>query len=103
MKMKPKGYRVLVKPDPVEKQTDSGIVLALNERKEKAAGTTGRVIGIGPTAWKSYDPGEDWEPWAKEGDHIVYSRYGGIWVNDPETHEEYILINDQDVLMVLGD
>lgn len=103
MKMKPKGYRVLIRPDPVEEISEGGIVLAVNERKERAAGTTGRVVGIGPTAWKSYDPGPDWEPWAELGDHIVYSRYGGIWVKDPESKEDLILINDQDVLMVIGD
>jgi len=95
------GFRVLVKPDPIEKMSAGGIALALDERKEKAGGMMGTIVSIGPTAWKSYDPGKDWEPWAKVGDHIVYSRYGGVWVIAPDTDEDYILINDADVLMKL--
>jgi len=84
--------RVIIKPDPVETASKGGIILALDERQEKAATTTGTIIGIGPAAW--LDPIMGGEPACEIGDHVVYAKYSGKFVTDPEDGEEYVVVND---------
>lgn len=89
------GNRVIVKPDSIEKVSAGGIVFAQTEtyiREEKAATSTGEVIGFGPAAW--LDPVMGGEPWVDIGDKVVFARYAGKYVTDPEDGEEYVVIND---------
>ena len=101
------GFRVLIRPDPIEEVSKSGIVLIaskMQERKEMAAQMTGVILAIGRTAWKAFDKGPDWQPWAKVGDHVVYTRYGARYVPDPEDTEQTLaIINDEDVLAVINE
>ena len=39
----------------------------------------------------------------KEGDHVLYGRYGGIEYKDKETGIEYLILAHNDVFMVLPD
>lgn len=95
MKTKPCGHRVIVKPDPIEEVTESGIVVSVGEKKdrEQAAQTSGVVVAIGPTAWRAFDDGD---PWCAIGDRVRYAKYGG-WAFH-EDGEEYRLLNDEDVI-----
>lgn len=96
----PTGNRILVKPDPVETKTKSGILLAKDEKLEAAASVTGTVVAIGELAWKEFVDGvfkSVYEPYAKVGDRVQYKRYTGVSVRDEETDEQYILMNDNDV------
>lgn len=106
MKGNPAGHRVLIRPDKVEKTTDSGIVIesADSLRKEQAANTTGEVLQVGHSCWWAYDKDSpDWKPWAKKGDRVIYGRFSAKVVLNPETGEELWLINDDDILYVFGD
>jgi chaperonin GroES len=95
----PQGHRVLVKPEKKEEKTEGGIILAQSIReKEELAGIFGTVIAIGPNAWAAFDGGE---PWAKVGDRVVFSKYGGLVLEDPETKELYRLLNDDDIYCTL--
>ena len=89
--------KVIVLPDPVEKVTDSGIILALDERTEKAACSSGVVIDWGPSAF--LDPILGGESPVKKGDHVIYAKYSGKYFTDPEDGEEYVVLND-DALQV---
>lgn len=95
------GYRVMIKPDPIEKTTESGIVIETDERLEKAAQNTGTVVSIGP---KAYQGLVDDEPWVEVGDHVLYAKYASTRIVDPSTRdiigegEEYVIVNDDDVL-----
>jgi co-chaperonin GroES (HSP10) len=107
MTLRAKGHRILVKPD-YEEVTKGGIVLAQSDRQGIAAVESGVVCDVGPTAWIAYDRytpdgkmNPYWEPWCKVGDRIIYGKYGGKIVEDPETKVKYIVINDQDVLTVV--
>lgn len=93
----PAGHRVLVKPLPLEKQSKGGILLAHDERKEKAQ-IRGTVLAVGPNAWKAYDDGH---AWAAVGDEVFYAQYGGYLIRDPVTDEEFRLLNDEDVCAVV--
>ncbi len=94
----PTGGHLLVKPKKVEEVTEGGIILPQDIRdKEQQAATEGKLIAIGPAAWADLDDGE---AWAKVGDKISYSRYSGVMMKGQDD-EEYVLINDVDVLAVL--
>jgi len=89
------GNRVIIKPDPIEKVTSGGIVIAQTEnymREERAATSTGVVVGFGEAAW--LDPAMGGEPWVDVGDRVVFARYAGKFVTDPDDDEEYVVIND---------
>ena len=95
----PKGHRVLVLPDKKEEKTAGGIIIAepIREREE-LAGIFGTLVAVGPTAWAAFDDGK---PWAAVGDKVVFSKYGGIVLEDPETKELYRLLNDDDIYCVI--
>ena len=96
------GVRVMIRPDKVERETASGIIIQSDENLEKYNKPTGTIVSIGKQAWTDVADGT---PWAKVGDHVVFAKYAGTWVVDPDTQdpltgkgEEYVLVNDQDVL-----
>lgn len=107
--IKAPGYRLMVRPDEVKKQTESGILIefAENEKLEKGARVTGTVVSVGPECWqqhiiqwwKFWQPKK--EPWCKVGDHIFWAKYAGKQVVDPETQIDYIILNDEDVCGVI--
>ena len=94
------GHRVLVKPKSLEKEHNvgNGVKLVISygsdEKRHEAATMQGTVVGVGPAAWKDWGDGS---PWAKIGDEIIYAQYAGKNVEDPETKERYVVINDEDV------
>lgn len=99
----PKGHRILVKPDEVQKEFgEMGIVIAMDERMERGGMQTGTLVGIGDSAWKAFGPNFTGERWANEGDHVLYSRYAGKFVEDPENDELFLIMNDEDLLAVLS-
>lgn len=106
------GHRLLVKPDPLEAQTDIPEALKkvdfeihkpVHLQKLEEAGTqTGMVLQVGPTAWRSFDGNDKhWKPWCAVGDRIIFARYAGKFVEDPETKERFMVINDEDVQAVI--
>lgn len=106
MKIIPSGHRILVKPDSID-STDpmfkaakaAGIHIPdMAQRMEQTAIDTGTILDIGPNAWKAFDGGE---PWAQVGDKIIYAKYGGKLVEDPETKEKFLILNDEDTIGVI--
>jgi co-chaperonin GroES (HSP10) len=95
----PTGGHVLVLPDKVEETTPGGLYYPEQTReKEQNAATMGTVIAIGASAWADLDDGL---PWASVGDHVSYGRYAGV-VMEGMDKENYVLINDNDILAVLS-
>jgi co-chaperonin GroES (HSP10) len=92
------GHRVLVKPE-VEKQTASGIIIALDEHKERAASMYGTVMDVGESAWMDFRT----NPWCYEGDRVIFAKYAGRVVEDPEQPDtKFIILNDEDILAVVS-
>ena len=96
-------HHILVKLDDATEADDmykrakaAGIHLELDKR-EQAAVEYGTVVKIGPTAFK--DLGRD-PTILKEGDRISFARYSGKSLKDSDG-TEYLLLNDQDVLVVI--
>lgn len=90
-------HHLLVQLDEPELKTASGIILSLDEKKERKAVEYGVVIQVGPTAFIDYGRTPDI---VKVGDRISLNRYSGKSVVDVD-EQEYIIINDQDVLCVI--
>lgn len=92
------GHRVLIKPRDVEKVTKGGIYIPDNVAdKEARATTVGKVVSIGPTAWYDF-PGD---PWCNIGDLVMYGKYAGKFVEDPDTKDKYMVVNDEDIICIL--
>lgn len=91
---KPIAHRILVKPDPVEEKTKSGIVVVTNERMEMNAKVTGVILEIGEDAWAAYKPKTEFAG-LKVGDRVAYAKYAGKWLND-----DTLALNDDDVVAV---
>lgn len=91
-------HRLLIKPDPVEKTTASGIVLAINEKREQAAAEYGEVIALGDTCFVDFKAGVI----PVVGDRVAYAKYAGKTVKDVDG-TEYLLLNDEDVTCIVKD
>lgn len=99
--LKPLGPRVVIKPDefdhadPIYKRAkEAGIVLQMDKREQQAV-VRGTVVSIGSMAFHA--PVGDGTPWVKVGDRVYYAKYAGKEIIDPETSEELLLLNDEDL------
>ena len=102
----PTLHRILVKADRLEevdktfvKAKEIGIVIPeMEDRKRAQAGVDkGTVVSIGPTAFRDFNA----ESPIKEGDYIAYARFAGKIIDDPYTEEDYVLLNDEDVVCII--
>lgn len=93
----PAGHRVLVQVEEIEEKTKGGIFI-VNADKQTEANIYGRIVAIGPNAWKAFDDGV---AWAEVGDKVAFAKYGGFVIEDPETKEQYRLLNDEDITAVI--
>ena len=93
-KIRPLGDRVVVKPQPKEEKTRSGIVIP-DTAKEKPQEGTVTAVGGG----RLLDNGERAAMELKEGDHVLFAKYGGtdIILDD----EDYLVLRETDILAVL--
>jgi chaperonin GroES len=93
--IKPLEDRILVRPEEGEETTVSGIVIP-DTAKEKPQEGTVLAVGVG----KRSDTGELIPMDVKEGDRVIYSKYGGTEVK--LEGEELLILSARDVLAVLG-
>lgn len=90
-------HHVLIKLDDPEIKTESGIILAVDEKRERKAVEYGIVLQIGPTAYK--DLGLETIPLVI-GDRVCILRYSGKSVKDDD--KEYLIVNDEDILCIIN-
>ena len=92
MNLKPLGDRVIVQATEEEETTASGIVLP-DTAKEKPQ--KGRVIAVGEGRFD--EDGEKRIPLdVKEGDEVLYSKYGGTEIK--VDGEDLLVLRESDVL-----
>jgi len=89
----PIGEKVVVKPDPEEIKTKSGIVLPDTAKEKPQEGT---VVAVG--TGRILDNGQKVPHEVKIGDKVLYSKYGGTEVKVEE--EEYIILSERDILAI---
>ncbi len=94
-KLTPIGDRVVVKPEPEEIKTKSGIVLPDSAKEKPSEGT---VVAVG--SGRVLDNGQKVPLEVKIGDKIIYSKYGGTEVKIDA--EDYIILAERDILAIKG-
>src|SRR5690606_7732057 len=94
--LRPLEDRLVVRPLEAEERTASGIVIP-DTAKEKPQ--QGEVLAVGPGR-RSEHTGELIPLDVKEGDRVVYSRYGGTEIT--LDGEELLILSSRDVLAVMG-
>jgi chaperonin GroES len=92
--IKPLEDRVLVQIVEAEETTASGLVIP-DSAKEKPQEAT--VVAVGPGRWADDDDRIPMD--VKEGDTVVFSRYGGTELK--YDGQEYLLLNQRDILAVV--
>lgn len=94
MSLKPLGDRVLVKPEPAEQKTASGLYIASNAQEKPQRGT---VIAVGEG--KRDDAGNRIPVDVKPGDVVIYGKFGGNEIKIDG--EEYLLMRADDIYAVV--
>ena len=95
MNIRPLNDRLLVQRLEEEEKTAGGIIIP-DSAKEKPA--QGKVVAVGPG--KANDAGERVALQVKEGDVILFSKYGGTDVK--LDGEDYLIMREDDVLGIVG-
>ena len=87
--IKPLHDRVIVKPAEAETKTAGGIIIPDTAKEKPQKGT---VIAAGP--------GKKDEPMTvKEGDTVLYSKYGGTEIN--VDGEDVLIMRESDILAIV--
>ncbi len=93
--LRPLEDRILVRPEEGQETTVSGIVIPDTAKEKPQEGT---VLAVGPG--KRSDSGELIPMDVKEGDRVVYSKYGGTEIK--VEGEELLILSARDVLAIVG-
>lgn len=110
---KPFGGRVVVQLRRIKKTTASKIILVAETKEtEKWQNMIGKVVEIGPLAFKNRDTMQPWPEgsWAQVGDYVRVPKWGGDrWereVPNEETNEDPVLfmtLNDHELIAKITD
>ena len=99
-------HRIIVKQHKLEetnkeyrKAAEIGIIIPDHEDNKRAqAGVDkGVVVAIGPTAYRDFNTDVP----IKIGDTVAFARFSGKMIADPKDEEEYVALNDEDIVAVL--
>jgi chaperonin GroES len=96
LSIRPLEDRIVVRPEEGEETTVSGIVIPDTAKEKPSEGT---VLAVGPGK-RSETSGEVIPVDVKEGDRVLYSKYGGTEVK--VEGEELLILSARDVLAVVG-
>lgn len=104
--IKPLLHRIIVKQQKLTEAHKEyrraealGIVIPEHEDNKRAqAGVDkGVVVAIGPTAYRDFNTDTP----IKVGDMIAFARFSGKTIIDPKDEEEYVALNDEDIVAIL--
>lgn len=99
-------HRILVKQQKLSeahkeyKRAEAlGIVIpdTVDTKRVQAGVDKGEVVAIGPTAYRDFNTTVP----IKVGDVVAFAKYSGKVIVDPETDEEYVALNDEDLVAIL--
>jgi chaperonin GroES len=91
--IKPLEDRIVVQANEAETTTASGIVIPDTAKEKPQEGT---VIAVGPGR---FEDGQRVPLDVKEGDTVIYSKYGGTEVKYGA--DEYLVLSARDVLAII--
>ena len=108
---KPFGNGVLVQLRNAKRVSAGGIVLPSATRdQEKWLTTVGKVISVGPLAFKNRETLEAWPEgtWAKAGDYVRCPKWGGdrwefsLDENDPDSDlARFVIFKDRELIAAI--
>ena len=93
-KIRPVGDRVVVKPAQKEEVTKSGIVIPDTAKEKPQEGT---VVAVG--AGKLTEKGDRQPLEVKEGDKVLFAKYGGTEFK--LDGEDMLVLRESDILAIL--
>ena len=93
--IRPLEDRILVRPEEAQETTISGIVIPDTAKEKPQEGT---VLAVGPG--KRSESGDLIPMDVKDGDRVVYSKYGGTEIS--LEGEDLLILSARDVLAVIG-
>jgi chaperonin GroES len=92
--LKPIGDKVIVKAKAEEEKSAGGIILPDRAKEKPSEGT---VIAVGPG--RMLENGERKSMAVKEGDTVIYSKYGGTEVK--LKGEEYVILEEDAIYAIV--
>ena len=110
--IQPFGSRVLIQIRTPKKKSNGGIIIDIHGSNETEKWNTqiGKVVALGPLAFKNRDSMTTWPEgeWCKAGEYVRVAKYGGDrWeVKIPGTNDStiFVIFNDLDIIgQVTGD
>ena len=109
----PLGGRVIVQLRRIKKNAGKIILVEETKENEKWNNMIGRVVAIGPLAYRNRETMATWPEgcWAQVGDFVRVPRWGGDRWERPVTNEEngdlnpvlFMTINDHEVIAKVTD
>lgn len=94
MNVKPLSDRIVVKPEPAEEKTASGIILPDTAQEKPQMGT---VLATGPG--KVSDSGDLVKMTLKSGDKVLYGKYSGTEIT--VDGDDVLIMRESDILATL--
>jgi len=110
--IQPFGSRVLIQIRTPKKKSAGGIILDIagNNDTEKWNTQIGKVITLGPLAFKNRNDMKTWPEgeWCKAGEYVRVAKYGGdrweVKVPGKDESAMFVIFNDLDIIgQVTGD
>ncbi len=95
MSIKPLGDRVVVKPQPAEEKTASGLFIPDTAKEKPQRGT---IIAVGPGRVEN---GTKIDMTVKEGDTVLYGKYAGTEITI--TDDDFLIMRESDILGIIED
>jgi chaperonin GroES len=95
VKLQPLEDRIVVRPNEAEERTVSGLVIPDTAKEKPQQGT---VLAVGPGK-RSEQSGQLIPVDVKEGDTVVYSKYGGTEITIDG--EDLLILSARDVLAIV--
>ena len=104
--IKPLLHRIIVKQQKLneahkdyQRAESLGIIIPEHEdtKRAQAGVDKGTVVAIGPTAYRDFNVDVP----VSVGDVVAFARFSGKTIVDPETDEEYVALNDEDIVAIL--
>ncbi len=93
--IKPLGDRVVVRPQPAEEKTESGLYIPDSAKEKPQKGT---IVAAGPGRVEN---GNKIDMTVEEGDEVLYGKYAGTEVT--LDNDEYLIMRESDIFGIVED
>lgn len=96
----PEGVKIILEADRFDDKSESGLIHFTEQTREEnqRRATVGTVVAVGPDAVANFIKNGEKAP-IEVGDRVVFSKYGGFQIADPEKDLRVIL--DEDIIALV--